>query len=43
MGVLILTYDSSKQTLISTDATRDGIWSFKLKEKKIEGTLVYSL
>ncbi len=41
MGEMMFTYDPLKETLISEDSTRDTAWNFMIKEKKMEGTLVY--
>jgi hypothetical protein len=41
MGKLGFVFYKEKQTLISTDTTRDAIWTFVVKGNKIEGTLYY--
>jgi Zn/Cd-binding protein ZinT len=41
MGMMKFMYDPSKETLISRDTIRDATWTFVLKGKKIDGTLIY--
>ncbi len=41
MGTLLFEYDPQKQTLTSTDTTRNAQWIFKLEGKRIKGTLIY--
>jgi hypothetical protein len=42
MGVLDYTYDSSTHTLTSVDEGRKIIWTFKVKNETMEGTLLYN-
>src|SRR5438094_987172 len=42
MGVLDYIYDSSNNTFTSIDNKRKMIWTFKVKNETMEGTLVYN-
>src|ERR1700751_6112339 len=41
MGTLIFIYNPADQTYTSKDTARNAVWSFKIKENKIEGTLLF--
>jgi hypothetical protein len=42
MGVLDYTYDSSTHTFTSIDQGHKIIWTFKVKNETMEGTLLYN-
>ncbi len=41
MGTMNFVYDAGKQSYVSKDTVRNAEWVFKIKDSKLEGTLVY--